>query len=150
MKKLIYLFLTLLVLYCSCFNETPVWCDATLYLHIENRKDIEINCWYEPFSQYNRWKDTLTIVYKTGVDSIKLRRSSFIIGPMSSYTDTIMYSYYQTDGSCARGAIFASTLRILLNIGIQEYYIYPWDPKIRYEHVCDGCENINYDTVIVK
>jgi len=151
MRMVFVLLLISLVL--SCLKDEPVWCDAILLLTVQNNSYKVINCSYEPVSEHNKWKDSSTIIQNTTKNSIKLKNRIFAINSMSSYTDTILYFYFQSDGPCARGSVNASTSRIALVMNsdeIKKHFIYPWNPDIFHEDICNGCENINYDTIVIK
>lgn len=150
-KKIFFALLFFIIINYRCYEE-PVWCNATLYLTIKNKTDKDLNCSYEPIPEHNKWKDSLTIKQNTTVNSITLKNRILIIDSMNSYTDTIVYTYYQSDGPCARSYVNSNILSISLVINSNEkkkLVIYPWDPKIHGDN-CSGCENINYDTIVIK
>ena len=139
----------------SCVTDEPVWCDATLYLTLVNQGDKMVSMDYQLNPKTYIWKDSLVMIEKSGEkkEEITLKLRNIRIDPKGKVTDTITYKYYQSDGPCARDVGSAKYLKVFLNenTGLKlSYEIYPWSPDIFSEYVCDGCENINYDTIVLK
>ncbi|MBD3422011.1 MAG: hypothetical protein GF398_18015 [Chitinivibrionales bacterium] len=149
MRNLPLIFVVILILG-SCETEEPVWCEATLYLTINNLQNISVACEYSPISDHNKWKDSLTIKQNTTENKIVLNVNGFSVESNSLYTDTIKYSYYQSDSPCARGSVNARLLSINIDVNGNQKIVYPWSPDIFHEDVCDGCENVNYDTISIR
>lgn len=139
----------------TCVTDEPVWCDATLYLTVVNQRDKIVCLDYQLNSNTYTWKDSLNIIEKAkeAKEEINLKLRKIQIDPNYQINDTISYRFYQGDGPCARSGGTAKYLKIFLHENSETnflYDIYPWNPKIYHEDICDGCENINYDTIVLK
>lgn len=150
MRKNVFLIL-LFVLFLFCvWEDKPVWCDAVLILTIKNNQNITTVVYHEPNPEHNKWSDSLSIKQKTNDNNVTINWRFNKLSPSSQINDTIRYHYFQQDGPCARTGGKAELLSIYLKFNGKKEMIYPWSTSIYFEKICDGCENINYDTIFLK
>lgn len=136
----------------SCVNDEPVWCEARLYLTIRNSGNIPVNYIYKVNSNNFSWIDSLTMIENDGKkkNKIIIKRNGKQLEPNESIIDTIEYRYYQSDSPCARSGFLANYMVVYLTTNNGgKFNIYPWNPEIFHDDICDGCENINYDTIVI-
>lgn len=148
------MFVLFIVTLCGCYEE-PIWCNSTLYLTVVNQRDTVVYMDYQLNTKNYIWKDSIVMVKRSGEkkEEITLKMRNLKVDPLSKMTDTITYKYYQQDGPCARSGLSAKYQKILLHENTETsvvYDIYPWDTDIYFEHICDGCKNVYYDTIVLK